>query len=131
MSNNPKTISTPYGSWKSAINAELLVEGSVRLAEASLVDGRYYWLESRPSEKGRNVLVQYCPQNGRRDLTPAPLSIRSKAHEYGGGSYLVHGDTLYFVLAEDQRIYRMEIGSNLPEAITPVNESAMRICTSI
>ncbi|WP_444885252.1 prolyl oligopeptidase family serine peptidase [Microbulbifer sp. PSTR4-B] len=123
MSDHSITNSTPYGSWKSAINAELLVEGSVRLAEASLVDGRYYWLESRPSEKGRNVLVQYCPQNGRRDLTPTPLSIRSKAHEYGGGSYLVHGDTLYFVLAEDQRIYRMEIGSDLPEAITPESES--------
>ncbi|USD23224.1 S9 family peptidase [Microbulbifer variabilis] len=123
MSDHSITNSTPYGSWKSAINAELLVEGSVRLAEASLVDGRYYWLESRPSEKGRNVLVQYCPQKGRRDLTPTPLSIRSKAHEYGGGSYLVHGDALYFVLAEDQRIYRMKIGSDLPEAITPENES--------
>ncbi|WP_299587386.1 S9 family peptidase [uncultured Microbulbifer sp.] len=117
------TNSTPYGSWKSAINAELLVEGSVRLAEASLVDGRYYWLESRPAEKGRSVLVQYCPKNGRRDLTPAPLSIRSKAHEYGGGSYLVHGDTVYFVLADDQRIYRMKLDSALPEAITSESDS--------
>lgn len=117
------TITAPYGSWKSVINAELLVKGSVRLGEASLVDGRYYWLESRPLEKGRNVLVQYCPKNGRKDLTPAPLSIRSKAHEYGGGSYLVHGDTVYFVLAEDQRIYRMKLDSTLPEAITAENDS--------
>ncbi|GAB2885095.1 prolyl oligopeptidase family serine peptidase [Microbulbifer echini] len=123
MSEASMTNSTPYGSWKSAINAELLVEGSVRLAEASLVDGRYYWLESRPAEKGRSVLVQYCPKNGRRDLTPAPLSIRSKAHEYGGGSYLVHGDTVYFVLADDQRIYRMKLDSALPEAITSESDS--------
>ncbi|MFA0812929.1 prolyl oligopeptidase family serine peptidase [Microbulbifer epialgicus] len=113
----------PYGSWKSAINAELLVEGSVRLAEASLVDGRYYWIESRPAEKGRNVLVQHCPKNGQKDLTPAPLNVRSKAHEYGGGSYLVEGNTLYFVLAEDQRIYRLKLGSSLPEAITPEGNS--------
>ncbi|WP_444959645.1 prolyl oligopeptidase family serine peptidase [Microbulbifer sp. VVAC002] len=113
----------PYGSWKSAINAELLVEGSVRLAEANLVDGRYYWLESRPSEKGRNVLVQYCPKNGRRDLTPAPIAVRTKAHEYGGGSYLVYGDTAYFVLAEDQRIYRMKLDNAIPEAITAENSS--------
>jgi len=117
------TITAPYGSWKSAISAELLVEGSVRLGEATLVDGRSYWLESRPLEKGRNVLVQYCPKNGRKDLTPAPLSVRSKAHEYGGGSYLVNGDMVYFVLAEDQRIYRMKLDSTWPEAITPENNS--------
>ncbi|WP_444945200.1 S9 family peptidase [Microbulbifer sp. VTAC004] len=123
MSEVPMTITAPYGSWKSAISAELLVEGSVRLGEATLVDGRYYWLESRPLEKGRNVLVQYCPKDGRKDLTPAPVSVRSKAHEYGGGSYLVSRDTLYFVLAEDQRIYRMKLDSTLPEAITPENSS--------
>ncbi|WP_445365913.1 S9 family peptidase [Microbulbifer sp. ANSA001] len=123
MSEVPMTITAPYGSWKSAISAELLVEGSVRLGEATLVDGRYYWLESRPLEKGRNVLVQYCPKDGRKDLTPAPVSVRSKAHEYGGGSYLVSRDTFYFVLAEDQRIYRMKLNSTLPEAITPENSS--------
>ena len=32
-------------------------------------------------------------------------------------------DTLYFVLAEDQRIYRMKLDSTLPEAITPENSS--------
>ncbi len=109
----------PYGSWKSAIDADLLVQGSVRLSEASLVDGRAYWLESRPTEKGRSVLVQFCPKQGRRDVIPAPLSIRSKAHEYGGASYLVCGDTVYFVLADDQRIYRMPLEKALPEAISP------------
>ncbi|WP_444944011.1 prolyl oligopeptidase family serine peptidase [Microbulbifer sp. ZKSA006] len=123
MSETITPTTAPYGSWKSAISADLLVEGSVRLAEASLVDGRYYWLESRPSEKGRNVLVQYCPQNGRRDLTPAPIAVRSKAHEYGGGSYLVHADSVYFVLAEDQRIYRMKLDSAIPEAITAEKNS--------
>ncbi|WP_444931411.1 prolyl oligopeptidase family serine peptidase [Microbulbifer sp. SSSA002] len=123
MSETITPTTAPYGSWKSAISADLLVEGSVRLAEASLVDGRYYWLESRPSEKGRNVLVQYCPQNGRRDLTPAPIAVRSKAHEYGGGSCLVHADSVYFVLAEDQRIYRMKLDSAIPEAITAEKNS--------
>ncbi|WP_323844559.1 S9 family peptidase [Microbulbifer magnicolonia] len=118
MSESPAVRTAPYGSWKSAIGAELLVQGSVRLSEASLVDGRYYWLESRPAEKGRSALVQYCPERGRRDLVPAPLSVRSKAHEYGGASYLVSGDTVYFVLAEDQRIYRMDLDNQLPEPVT-------------
>ncbi|SHE71000.1 Dipeptidyl aminopeptidase/acylaminoacyl peptidase [Microbulbifer donghaiensis] len=118
MSESPADQIAPYGSWKSAIRAELLVEGSVRLSEASLVDGCCYWLESRPAEKGRSVLVQFCPQRGRRDLLPAPLSIRSKAHEYGGASYLVCGNSVFFVLAEDQRIYRMDLEKLVPEAIT-------------
>ncbi|WP_250460982.1 S9 family peptidase [Microbulbifer litoralis] len=108
----------PYGSWKSTIDADLLVRGSVRLGEASLVDGRCYWLESRPAEKGRSVLVQHCPQKGRRDVVPAPLSVRSKAHEYGGASYLVDGNTVYFVLAEDQRLYRMDMDRQVPEPLT-------------
>ncbi|WP_346836547.1 prolyl oligopeptidase family serine peptidase [Microbulbifer sp. SAOS-129_SWC] len=118
MSDNASVHTAPYGSWKSDIDADLLVQGSVRLGEASLVDGRYYWLESRPAEKGRSVLVQHCPHNGRRDVIPAPLSIRSKAHEYGGASYLVSGDTVYFALADDQRLYRMPLDNPVPEAIT-------------
>ncbi|WKD51201.1 S9 family peptidase [Microbulbifer spongiae] len=115
----PETKIAPYGSWKSAINAKLIAKTSVRLSETSLHKGRYYWLESRPAEHGRNVLVESCPQQGRRDLVSAPLSIRSKVHEYGGGSYLVQGDTLYFVLAEDQCLYRMPLSGAQPEAITP------------
>ncbi|MCX2781871.1 S9 family peptidase [Microbulbifer thermotolerans] len=123
MSDATAVKTAPFGSWRSSIDADLLVQGSVRLSEASLVDGRYYWLESRPAEKGRSVLVQFSPQEGRRDVLPAPLSIRSKAHEYGGGSYLVDGNTVYFVLADDQRIYRMDLNSQLPEPITAENNS--------
>ncbi|WP_237056879.1 S9 family peptidase [Microbulbifer sediminum] len=117
------TTKAPFGSWKSAVTAELLVEGSVRLGEASLVDGRYYWLESRPEEKGRSVLVQYCPTHGRRDITPAPLSVRSKAHEYGGASYLVADDQVYFVLAADQRVYRMPLEGGDAQPLTPGDHS--------
>ncbi len=123
MSDSAAVKTAPYGSWKSAIGASLLVQGSVRLSEASLVDGRYYWLESRPVEKGRSVLVRYAPHNGRRDVIPAPLSIRSKAHEYGGGCYLVSGNSVYFVLADDQRIYRMDLDKQLPEPLTAENKS--------
>ncbi|GAA5524500.1 hypothetical protein Maes01_01057 [Microbulbifer aestuariivivens] len=108
----------PYGSWKSAISADLLVAGSVRLSEATVADGNFYWLESRPQEKGRSVLVQCTPAGDRRDVIPAPLSVRSKAHEYGGASYLVRDGVVYFVLADDQRIYRMGLGDKTPQALT-------------
>ncbi|QKX18446.1 S9 family peptidase [Microbulbifer sp. YPW1] len=108
----------PYGSWRSAISADLLTAGNVRLSESRLFENRAYWLESRPAEKGRSVLVEYDPQSGRRDLLPAPLSVRSKAHEYGGGSYTVADGWVYFVLAADQRIYRMPLNGEVPEPLT-------------
>lgn len=117
----PKTIA-PFGSWASQIKAELLTSGNVRLSEARLFDGKAYWLESRPAEKGRSVLVE-CDLSGdrltRRDLIPAPLSVRSKAHEYGGGVYTVGQGYVYFVLAADQRIYRIATGGAVPEPVTP------------
>ncbi|HEY6493928.1 MAG TPA: prolyl oligopeptidase family serine peptidase [Trebonia sp.] len=39
-------------------------------------------------------------------------------HEYGGGSYLVHGATAWFSNFEDQRIYRVQADGE-PRAITP------------
>ncbi|WP_066964837.1 S9 family peptidase [Microbulbifer sp. Q7] len=112
----------PYGSWPSAINAELLTAGNVRLSEARLFNGNAYWLESRPAEKGRSVLVECALQGAtpvKRDLLPAPLSVRSKAHEYGGAAYTVAGAEVFFVLAADQRIYRMPLAGGAPEPITP------------
>lgn len=119
MRSNQVPQTAPYGSWQSEISADLLAGDNVRLSEPSLVDGCAYWLESRPAEKGRSVLVEWCPRQGRRDITPAPLSVRSKAHEYGGGSYLVADGQVYFVLADDQRIYRMPLDGEIPEPITP------------
>ncbi|WOX05815.1 S9 family peptidase [Microbulbifer pacificus] len=117
----PKTIA-PFGSWASKIKAELLTSGNVRLSEARLFDGKAYWLESRPAEKGRSVLME-CDlgddRPARRDLIPAPLSVRSKAHEYGGGVYTVGSGYVYFVLAADQRIYRIAQGGAVPEPVTP------------
>jgi len=112
-------VQAPYGSWRSLISADLLTTGNVRLSEARQLDGRTYWLESRPSEKGRSALVELSDANGRRDLLPAPLSVRSKAHEYGGASYTVADGWVYFVLAADQRIYRMPLDGSVPEPLTP------------
>ncbi|WP_299592382.1 S9 family peptidase [uncultured Microbulbifer sp.] len=119
---NAAAQQAPYGSWPSAISADLLTAGNVRLSEARQFDGKAYWLESRPAEKGRSVLVE-CDlkdaESMKRDVLPAPLSVRSKAHEYGGGVYAIDNGAVYFVLAADQRLYRMPLGGDIPEPITP------------
>ncbi len=103
-----------FGSWPSTISAEQLVAQSLRLSEPRW-DGEYlYWLESRPEEKGRNCLVR-CKTDGLpEDVIPSPINIRSKANEYGGGAYCVADGVVFFVQADDQRIYRFDTNLDAP-----------------
>jgi hypothetical protein len=38
------------------------------------------------------------------------FSVRTRAHEYGGGSFAVSGDIIYFSNNVDQRLYSQEVG---------------------
>lgn len=49
----------PVGEWESPITSELITSSSIRLGNARPgKDGYVYWLEARPSEGGRSVLVR-------------------------------------------------------------------------
>ncbi|MEB3230893.1 MAG: prolyl oligopeptidase family serine peptidase [Leptolyngbyaceae bacterium] len=117
----------PYGSWKSPITADLIVAGSLRLGEMRLDSGadtgNLYWLEGRPTEGGRNVLVRRSLDGTTTDLTPDGFNVRTRVHEYGGGAYIVHNGTVYFSNFADQRLYRQEPGSE-PVALTPESDNA-------
>jgi len=80
--------------------------------------GRLYWIEGR---RDGDVLV--CWSDGRhRDVLPAGMCVASSVHEYGGGAYRVHGGTIWFVHAADQRIWRSD-GS----AVAPVTSESMDV----
>ena len=73
-----------------------MARGGVSLFEPQLTREAAYWLELRPWEEGRVVLVR-APWGGEReDVTPPGFNVRTRVHEYGGGAYLVHGDTVVF-----------------------------------
>jgi dipeptidyl aminopeptidase/acylaminoacyl peptidase len=114
---------TAYGSWKSPISSDLIVAGTIGLGQVRLDGPDIYWNESRPTEAGRSVLVRRTANGETADVNPAPFNVRSRVHEYGGGSYVVHQGTVYFSNFADQRLYRQTIGSE-PVAITP--EAALR-----
>jgi dipeptidyl aminopeptidase/acylaminoacyl peptidase len=109
----------PYGSWKSPITSDLIVAGSIKLGQIALAGETVYWLEERPSENGRNAIARWTPNGLIEDLTPAGFNVRTRVHEYGGGAFMVHNDTLYFANFVDQRVYRQEPPSE-PEPITPM-----------
>jgi dipeptidyl aminopeptidase/acylaminoacyl peptidase len=102
----------PYGSWKSPITSGLIVGQSVGLSETRIERGRVYWLESRPQERGRSVLVR-----DGEDLTPTPYNVRDRVNEYGGGAWTVANGVLYFSNDPDRRLYRLDGGG--PVALTP------------
>ena len=110
-----------YGSWKSPITSDLIVAGTIGLGEVALDGSDVYWIESRPSEKGRSVIVRRTPDGQTTDVTPPEFSARTTVHEYGGGAYAVLDGTIYFSNHADQRLYRQAINSP-PSPITSAEE---------
>ena len=108
----------PHGTWPSPITPESLATGQASLDEVR-VDGRAtYWLEGRPTEAGRTVLVRHDGTDAH-ELLPAPWDVRSRVHEYGGGAYAVVQGTVVFSHAGDDRVHRLDPGATEPVAITP------------
>jgi len=108
----------PYGSWASPISIELLLKGQLALGMPRWDGDDLYWIEGRPLEAGRQVIVRRRADGTIGDVTPAAFNARTRVHEYGGGQYAVREGTVWFANFADQRIYRQEPGSD-PEPITP------------
>ena len=90
--------------WKSDITTDFILSDSVRLGEVQIDNGNIFFLEGRPSEKGRNAIVKMRDEKSKCIL-PVEYNARSKVHEYGGGAYTVSKDRVYFINFSDQRIY--------------------------
>ena len=110
----------PYGSWKSPISSQDVARaGRWRFSQLTYESGAVYWVESRPGEAGRNVVVRREAHGDLVDVTPPGFNARTRVHEYGGGAYFVHGSTIFFSNYEDQRLYRQEGPGATPRPITP------------
>ena len=117
----PRTA--PYGSWKSPITSELIVAESIGLGDIALDGDDIYWVESRPSEGGRRVIVRRRSDRQTADITPRPFNVRTRVHEYGGGDFTVSDGIIYFANFDDQRLYR-QAGDGPPQPITPAADPA-------
>jgi dipeptidyl aminopeptidase/acylaminoacyl peptidase len=111
-------VTAPYGSWKSPITSRLIASGTIGLAQAEVDGDDVYWIEMRPAEGGRCVVVRRTSDGRTLDVTPAPFNARTRVHEYGGGAFAVADGTVYFSNFDDQRLYRQEPSAR-PTPITP------------
>ncbi len=107
----------PYGSWASPITSDLIVAETISLAEPCITGGSLYWIEMRPREAGRHVVVRRDRDQRVHEVTPPQMSARTRVHEYGGGSYLAAEGAVYFSNDDDCRLYVVE-GSQPARALT-------------
>ena len=122
----PPLAATPYGAWPSPISARSVAEGARRIDDLAALGDNVCWLERRPEEGGRNVLVCLDPDGGTRTLTPDGFDVRSRVHEYGGGAFLLVGAPAeplphVFVNFSDQRVYLATAAATVP--LTPADDS--------
>lgn len=117
----------PFGSWTSPITARMITTAGVKLG-GLVVDraGALHWLEGRPQEKGRQVVVRRDPTaegaslRGAVDVSPATVNVRTRVHEYGGKSFILEPDGgLIYSDFQSQRLYRLTAGSDSPMCLTP------------
>lgn len=100
----------------------MVARSGIRLSMPWLSDGTVWWLEGRAAEAGRVVLVKAAPGKDPLDVIPAGFNVRTSVHEYGGGGYCIHGETAFFSNFDDQRLYRVDPGSE-PVPVTPEVEA--------
>jgi dipeptidyl aminopeptidase/acylaminoacyl peptidase len=120
------TTTAPYGTWGSPITAADAVAGIIGFAEVLFDRGDLYWVEMRPSEGGRQVLVGRDAAGAIDDLTPAPINVRTRVHEYGGGAVTVGGGRVVFSDFADQRLYRVADGDIEPVTPEPPRPGSVR-----
>ena len=113
-----QTRIAPYGSWPTPISLEMVIAGSRGLAEPWLDGQDLYFLESRPSEAGRIVIMRCTPDGSVADVTPAGFNVRTRAHEYGGGAWTVDAGLVVFSDFPDGHLHRQDAPNDAPRPLT-------------
>lgn len=94
-----------YGFFDSSLSAADAVTAGLEYGQLSACEQGLYWVEYRPSEAGRNVLVYRNWQGEIVCLTPPGFNVRSGVYEYGGKSWCRLTSQVAFVNAADQQIW--------------------------
>ncbi|MDX1988434.1 MAG: prolyl oligopeptidase family serine peptidase [Candidatus Obscuribacter sp.] len=120
-----------YGAWLSPLSAADVARAAIRLSQTMYgPDGKtLYWLEGRPQEGGRQVLVRLDEHRQVQEINPAPMNVRTRAHEYGGGAFTVGlyqgRETVFYSNFADQRLYRQVLGER-SEPVVVTSAGRMR-----
>jgi len=106
-------ISALYGSWKSPITAARVASSSNAYFETKLTeDGTVFFIERRPQEQGRHVILRVKGDGQVEEVIPPGFNARTRVHEYGGASYLVTKDSVFFSNFGDLLVYKLDLSKS-------------------
>jgi hypothetical protein len=72
-----------YGSWKSPFTSDIIASGTFRLEQVVLDRNDIYWIEMRPSEGGRCVIMRRNTEGHISEIAPSPINARTCGSSYG------------------------------------------------
>ncbi len=122
MTTNPDSKQpAACGTWVSLLSADSVTGSSVGLGNLSADGETLYWQESRPKEQGRSALVRRTPDGKIEDVTPPPVNVASRVHEYGGGAYAVNNGRIVYSEKSDGSVWLVD-GAAPPRQIAAVKD---------
>ncbi len=98
-----------YGSWPSAITAQALAVGAIRLGYGCFDAGSVYWSEGHPDQGGRVGLWELSPAGTRQEVV-SDLSVGNSINEYGGGAWQVRAGITVFSSLPSGEVWLIEDG---------------------
>jgi dipeptidyl aminopeptidase/acylaminoacyl peptidase len=113
--------SLAYGSWPSPISAAKVCEQATPLREPAFDpdDGDVlYWIECRPTEGGRQVLLRRRADGSATEVLPAGFNTRTRVYEYGGRGYGVRAGIVVASDFGDDRLYLLPAGDTSTRPLT-------------
>jgi dipeptidyl aminopeptidase/acylaminoacyl peptidase len=93
-----------------------MTQAAIGIAAFAVDGSDLYWLESRPAEAGRNCLCRRRADGTIADVTPRPIDVGSRVHEYGGGAYAVSAGRIVFSERKDCSVWLID-GADAPRQL--------------
>lgn len=119
-----------FGLWDSPITTDELTDRTVVLSQVRVEGMTTWWVEGRPKQGGRNVLLRRTRLGITEEVLPmieetTLPDVRTRVHEYGGRAYAVSEGIVVFSHAGDGRVYRYDL-RHPSDGIIPLTELAER-----
>ena len=125
--NSPQV--SPYGHWPSPLQADSLFQGSESISFMRPGQVGLFFLLSKPDEGNALVLMHLSAAGHCVRVSPPGINVRSRVHEYGGLSYAISDEAVYYCHFDDQRVYQLpfdqltqQVGT--PRPLTPPQQDA-------
>lgn len=108
------------GSWPSPVTATLVAGKSLSFSEVRATGQSVFWLERRPAEGGRTVLMRWAEPDGVVEVLPADADVGTRVHEYGGGAYAVAPHGIVYAHRRTAQVWFLAQGAVQPALLAGV-----------